>query len=125
MSQAQLYSLMFAVMGGNLLAEHQQLDFTRTSNAQHVATVLKGFAGLSPGAPMLEIDVDNAAPSAGLEFDAGPYIASLTPIAVQAIGPGGKALKGDAFITEDHGTHGVNQQMRYRFRCILAFRPFT
>ncbi len=124
MANTQLYSIMLVCLNGTLSAEEQQVDFTRTANAQQIATVLKGFAGLSPGAPMIEIDVENAAPSVGFEFDAGAYIQSLTPVAVQLIGPGGKVIKGDAFITEDHGTHGVNQAMRYRFRMIMALKLF-
>ncbi len=124
MANLGLYSIMVAVVNGTLVAEEQQIDFTRTANAQQIATVIKGFAGLSPGAPMLEVDIENAAPQGGFEFDAGPYILSLTPVQVQVIGPGGKVMKGDAFITEDHGTHGVNQAMRYRFRMIMPLTLF-
>lgn len=125
MANAQLYSVLLAVVGGNLLAEEQEIDFNRTANAQQVDTVLKGFAGLSPGSPMLEVDINNAAPQGGFEFDAGPYIGSLTPIPIQVTGPGGKVLKGDAFIIHDNGRHGVNQQMRYNFRCIMGFKNWT
>lgn len=112
-------------MNGQLLAEEQELDFSRTAGAQAVDTVAKGFAGMSPGTPMLELDIHGAMPQGGFEFDAGPYIVSLTPVPVQIIGPGGKAMKGDAFITQDNGRHGVNQQARYSFRCVMAFQNFT
>ena len=84
----------------------------------------KGFAGMSPGSPMLEVDIINALPQGGFEFDAGPYIASLQTIPVQVIGPGGKTMKGDAFIIQDQGRHGVNQQARYSFRCIMGIQQF-
>jgi len=119
-----LYSILIGVVGGTMLAEEQEIDFNRTANAQQVHTVLKGFAGLSPGSPMLEVDVNNAAPQGGFEFDAGPYIVSLTPVAVQVIGPGGKAMKGDGFIIQDSGRHGVDQQMRYNFRMLLPLKLF-
>lgn len=124
MANSQLYSILLAVVGGTLLAEEQEIDWSRTANAQQVATVLKGFAGLSPGASMTEVDINSAMPQGGFEFDAGPYIDSLTPIPVQVIGPGGKAMKGDAFIIQDSGRHGVNQQARYSFRCILSLKQF-
>jgi hypothetical protein len=120
----QLYSILLSVVGGNLLAEEQEIDFSRTANAQQVDTVLKGFAGMSPGSPMLEVDIHGAMPQGGFEFDAGPYIISLTPVAVQVIGPGGKAMKGDAFIVSDQGRHGVNQQARYSFRCLMPMQLF-
>lgn len=73
---------------------------------------------------MLMVDIQNAMPQGGFEFDAGPYILSLTPIPVQIIGPGGKTMKGDAFIIEDNGKHGVNQQARYSFQCVMSMQLF-
>jgi hypothetical protein len=124
MANAQLYTILLSVVGGNLLAEEQEIDWSRTSNAQTVDTVAKGFAGVSPGAPMLEVDIINAMPQGGFEFDAGPYILSLVPVPVQVIGPGGKVMRGDAFIMSDTGRHGVNQQARYSFRCIMSMQLF-
>lgn len=124
MANLGLYSILLGVVGGNLLAEEQEIDFTRTANAQQVDTVVKGFAGLSPGSPMLEVDITNAMPQGGFEFDAGPYIASLTAVPVQVVGPGGKTMKGDAFIIQDQGRHGVNQQARYSFRCLMPLQLF-
>jgi hypothetical protein len=124
LSNLQLYSILVGVVGGTVLAEEQEIDFKRTANAQVVDTVMKGFAGLSPGSPMLEVDINNAAPQGGFELDAGPFIISLGLVAVQVIGPGGKVMKGDAFIIEDNGRHGVNQQMRYSFRMIMPMYLF-
>lgn len=116
MSNLQLYTILLSVVNGVLLAEEQEIDFSRTANSQAVDTVAKGYAGESPGSPMLEVDIHGAMPSGGFEFDAGPYIQSLTTVAIQVIGPGGKVMKGDAFIISDNGRHGVNQQARYSFR---------
>ena len=63
---------MVGVIGGVLLAEEQEIDFSRTANAQQVDTVIKGFAGLSPGSPMLEVDVNNAAPQGGSRTERSP-----------------------------------------------------
>lgn len=124
MANSALYSILVGVVGGTLLAQEQEIDFSRTANAQQVDTVLLGFAGMSPGSPMLEVDVNNAAPQGGFEFDAGPYILSLQTVSVQVIGPGGKVMKGDAFIIADNGRHGVNQQMKYNFRMIMPLKLF-
>ena len=124
MANLQLYSILVGVVGGTLLAEEQEIDFTRTSGSQPVDTVINGYSGESPGSPMLEIDINNAAPQTGFEFDAGPYILSLTPVPVQVIGPGGKVMKGDGFIIQDNGRHGVNQQMRYNFRMRMPLKLF-
>jgi hypothetical protein len=124
MSNSQLYTILLSVVGGTLLAEEQEVDWSRTANAVQVDTVAKGFAGMSPGSPMLEVDIRNAMPQGGFEFDAGPYILSLQTVPVQVIGPGGKAMKGDAFIIQDQGRHGVNQQASYNFRCIMSLQLF-
>jgi hypothetical protein len=119
-----LYSILVAVVNGTLLAQEQEVDFTRTSNSIAIDTVILGYAGESPGSPMLEVDIQNALPQGGFEFDAGPYIASLTPVAIQVIGPGGKVMKGDAFIISDQGRHGVNQAARYSFRMRAPLKLF-
>ncbi len=115
---------MFAVVNGSLFVEEIEIDVTRTTNSQPVATVAKGYAGESPGAGMTEIDVQNAIPSGGFEFDAGPNMASLIPVDVQVLGPGGTALKGKAFIISDSIRHGVNQEARYSFRCRMPLSLF-
>ena len=121
----QLYSLLFITTDGTLLAEEQQIDIKRTSNSQRVMTVAKGFAGLSPGAPLVEISVTNAMPSAGFEFDMGKKILGLIPVDVQVLGPGGTALKGKAFVESDTIRHGVNQAASYSFECVMPGALFT
>lgn len=124
MANQQIYTLLFVAVNSTLLAEEQQVDLTRTSNAQRVMTVAKGFAGLSPGAALLEVDVKNAIPSGGFEFDAGPNIAGLIPIDVQVIGPGGTSLKHKAFVERDSIRHGVNQEASYDFHCVMPLTLF-
>jgi len=120
----QLYSLIFAVTGGTLLVEEQEVDMSRTTNSQQIDTVAKGYAGESPGAPMTELDIQNAIPQGGFEFDAGPYMASLTPVPVQVLGPGGQSARGNAFIISDALRHGVNAAARYSFRARMPLALF-
>lgn len=125
-SSQQLYSVLFFVGNGTLFAEEQKLDFRRTAGAQRVLTVLKGLAGLSPGAGLFEFDVTNAIPSAGLEFDMGRYIAGMIPINVQVLlGSSGKSAKGKAFIEHDSGSHGVDQVSQYMFSGVMGLALFT
>lgn len=124
-SSAQLYSLLYVVTNGTLLAEEQSVDMSRTSNAQTVLTVAKGFAGVSPGAAMIEVDVTNAIPSGGFEFDMGAKIAGLIPIDVQVLGPGGKSTNGKMFVVSDTIRHGVNQEAKYTFKALGALALFT
>lgn len=123
-SNLQKYTLIFAVIGGNLLVEEIQATVDRTTNSQPVNTVAKGYSGESPGAAMTEISIENAIPSGGFEFDAGPYLASLTPVDVQVLGPGGTSVKGQCFIISDSVRHGVNQEARYSFRVRMPLALF-
>ena len=119
----QLYTLLFGAINGTLLAEEQQIDVARTANAAIVNTVPKGFAGVSPGAAMTEVDVKNAVPQGGFEIDFGPNIAGLIPVSVQVIGPG-KTLKSTAFVLSDSIRHGVNQEATYEFKAIMPMALF-
>lgn len=124
-SNVQLYALLFVVPNGTLLAEEQSIDVSRTSNSQAVATVAKGYAGESPGAAMIEVDVQSAIPSGGFEFDMGSKIAGLIPIDVQVLGPGGKSTNGKMFVVSDSIRHGVNQEAKYSFKARGALALFT
>jgi hypothetical protein len=116
--------VLLVAMGGTLLAEEQEVDIERTANAQQVDTVAKGFAGVSPGSPMLMMDVKNAMPQGGFEFDAGNAILGLLLVPVQVSGPGGKTVRGDAFILKDSIRHGVNAQATYSFSAIMPLQLF-
>jgi hypothetical protein len=120
----QLYTLLFGAVNGTLLAEEQQIDVTRSANAQIVNTVAKGFAGVSPGAAMTEVDVKNAIPAGGFEIDFGQNIAGLIPVDVQVRGPGGKTLSGKAFVLNDSIRHGVNQEASYDFKAVMPLSLF-
>lgn len=122
---AQIYTLLFFVADGTLLAEETQIDLRRTAGAQRVMTVAKGFAGLSPGSALLEFDVTNAIPSGGFEFDMGQKIAGLITVDVQVLGPGGTSTKGKAFIEHDTIRHGVNQEATYMFSGVMPLNLFT
>ena len=112
-------------MNGALLLEELKFSMSRTTNSQAVTTVAKGYAGESPGGPMAEIDVDNAIPAAGMEFDAGPFMASLTPIEVACIGPGGKRCKVKGFPIGDTIEHATNQPGAYRFKMRAPMSQFA
>lgn len=51
------------------LAEATSLSITNTSNANPVTTMKGGLRGRSRGAPMANIQVDNAIPKAGMEVE--------------------------------------------------------
>lgn len=121
----QLYAMLFFGAEGTLLAEEHQITQVRHSNATRVNTTAKGFAGMSPGSPIIEIDVGNAVPQAGFEFDMGQKIAGLIPVAFQVLGPGGKSVRGQGFVYEDTLTHGVSKEAEYSFRLVAPLALFS
>ena len=120
----QQYTLLFVSAAGPILTQEQDITIRRMSNGQPVSTVVLGYAGDSPGAAMCEIDVTNAIPSLGFEFDPSVPIQSLTPIPLYVYGPGGKILKTTAIIFEDTTSHGVNKQAQISFKARAAFQPW-
>lgn len=97
----------------------------RSAGASRVNTTAKGFAGMSPGAPVIEIDVTNAIPQGGFEFDMGKKIAGLIPVAFQVLGPGGQSTRGQGFVYEDTISHGVSKEAEYSFRLVAPLSLFT
>lgn len=119
----QLYTLMYVTVNGRLLTEEAQADFSRSSNSQAVTTVAKGYAGESPGAAMSEVDVTNAVPAAGFEFDAGDSIEGLIPVEIGILA-GGKQAVIPGFIISDSIKHSVNSESNYNFKLRGSFARF-
>lgn len=124
MGNSQLYSLAYVTVENALLTEEASCTVRRSANAQMVNTVAKGFAGVSPGAPMVQIDVKNAVPAADFELNAGQFIETLQAVEVGVIGPGGKQLKAKGFILEDTFQHSVNSEATYDFTFHGSFSDY-
>jgi hypothetical protein len=114
MSNQQIYSLAFVYINGKLLTEEASVDVKRTSGSNDVLTVAKGWAGVSPGAGMLEVNVSSVVPADDFEYDAGDDIESLAFIEI-GLFYGGKLLVSKGTIPEDTFKHGVNQAASYDF----------
>lgn len=111
------------VAGIGILAEEVSCRLKRSTNSQAVATVAKGYAGESPGAAMIEIEVDNAVPSADFELNPGRFMTNLSTAEVTfAFSTGGPHLTVKGFIVEDSFSHSVNNASSLSF----TFRgPYT
>ncbi len=123
MSNPQLYTLAYVTADSKLLTEEGSVTVHRSANAQQVATVAKGFAGLSPGAPTIQIQVKNAVPAADFELNAGSFIQSLKTVEIGVI-VAGKQLVAKGFIIEDSFQHSVNSESAYDFTFIGGFQDY-
>lgn len=123
MSNPQLYSLAYATADGKLLTEEASITVTRATNSQAVNTVAKGYAGESPGAPTIEIQVTNAVPAADFELNAGPFMKALQTVEMGVI-VAGKQLKAVGFIIQDSFKHSVNSESQYDFTFRGSFQDY-
>jgi hypothetical protein len=125
MANVQQYALLYATVNGALLTEEASINVTRQTRSQEVNTTAKGYAGESPGAVLMEIDVTSAVPATGIEFDAFSAMVSLTPVNLGILGPGGKVLKVKGFIISDSIQHSVNSESKYDFKFRGTMTAFT
>lgn len=122
--EAQLYTLLYCTIRDRLMTEEGSMTVRRSTNSIAVSTTAKGYAGESPGAAMVEIDVENAVPAAGFEYDAGDDMEALEFVEIGCIGPGGKVLKARGAIIEDTLQGGVNAESKYSFKFRGAFQKY-
>lgn len=123
MSDPQLYSLIYLLADSALLSEEASVSFTRDAGNQVAKTVAKGWAGITPGVGSVQLDVTNMIPANGQEFDAGPYMASGTPIEMGLLCAGKQAtFKG--YIMGDSFKHSVGSEAAYDFKVEGAMTQF-
>ena len=119
-----IYTLAAVYIGSTLLMQEQQVSVTRDTKSNPVSTVQGGYQGESPGAPMMELAVDNAVPAADFEFDPGLLMQPLTP-ATFVLRAAGRSLTTQGFIYSDTFTHGTNQEAKISFRARASFAPWV
>lgn len=123
MSNPQLYTLAYVTVEGALLTEEGSVTVNRATNSQAVNTVAKGYAGESPGAPTVEIQVTNAVPAADFEMNAGAFMQALQAVEIGVV-CAGKQLKAVGFIISDSFKHSVNSESAYDFTFRGGFQDY-
>lgn len=124
MSNLQKYTKATVYWNGTLLSEESSVTVKRVSGAQPVKTTAKGFAGMSPGAPMLSISIDSAVPSSDFELNPGPIIENLEDGEITVFAAG-RTLTSKGFITDDNFTHAVESQSKLSFEFTGQFADWT
>lgn len=114
MSGLTLYSLAYVLVDGAILTEHASVSVNRATNSQVVNTVAKGYAGESPGAASVEIQVSSAVPSADFEMNPGKYMKALKEVEIGVL-VAGKQLTARGFIISDSFKHSVNNESTLEF----------
>jgi hypothetical protein len=105
----KIYTNATVYLRGKCLAEAATVKVDRKTNAQMVSTLGWGFAGVTPGAAVMEISIESKVPSADFELDAGQFfVDALVPVDL-TIFAAGRTLSTSAIIHEDNFSAGVNQ----------------
>jgi len=93
---------------GQRLLEAADVSVERQSNSQEQKTLQKGWAGESPGAPIMMIKITNAVKADGFEYDAGPDIAGLVAVPF-TIWAANSFLTSEGIIQSDAFTKAVDK----------------
>lgn len=123
----QLYSLAQVYINGSLLAEEASVTIDRDTKALPVMTVAKGFSGMSPGAPMMSIQVENGVPAAGFELNPGQFmsISGGLQVVEVSIFAAGQLLTTKGFVVSDNFQHAVNQEAKLKFSITAQFADWS
>lgn len=111
-----LYDQVYVFVDGALLSEALTVATGLESDDQDVATMVKGFAGLTPGPQRRTVKVENAVPSAGFEypFEKKYKDRSVVQIKLQS-GSTGKSMVSDGFFTGVNVDAGVGKSTSVSF----------
>lgn len=124
MANQQDYAIAYITVNGALLGQEGSFTMSRTSNAQVIKTVAGGYTGDSPGAPMCEVSIKNFVPQAGIEFDAGTYIQTLTRVKVGIL-MSGKIAESQGIFYEDDTAHGTDSPASYDLKFRGSYPVFV
>jgi hypothetical protein len=121
MANLQHYTLAHIYLNSQLLTEEAEVRLTRNSNAQRVNTVYKGFAGVSSGPAITELECTNAVPAAGFEYpDLGKNILGNDIIEATLLAAGTTyTFKG--FLMTDNFSHSTGAESKLSFTAIGQF----
>lgn len=109
------YALAYVEIDGVLQLEEADVTINRDPKLLPQYTVAKRFAGVSPGAGEMMVDVSSAVPVGGFETDPGKYFVDGPKKVQIRIVVGQISLTTDGFITKDNFRHGVNKEATINF----------
>lgn len=124
MANLQQYTQGIPYVDGAALTEATSVRVRRATNSQPVNTIAKGYAGESPGAGMIEIDVENAVPSLAFELNPGKFMKNLATCEFTLFA-GNATLTVKGFIVEDSFQAGVNAASGLSFTFRAPFEDWT
>ena len=112
--QSRQYANIIVAREGTQITEETSIRVSRDFANKPVKTVARGFAGTVKGGPMMRVQIRNAVPAAGVEYDPGPDGASATPRTWTFI-RGGQHLTAAMVVETDDTEHSVDNETVLNF----------
>lgn len=114
MSALQIYERGSVFFANQLLVECVSFTVKADPKLNPISTMQKGFAGVSPGAEMTEVEVTEALPRAGFDYDALRAIQGVEVVDFVCF-LGAKKLASKGFISGLDLTSGVDKGAEVKF----------
>lgn len=118
-----LYANAYLGINGTIVVQETTLSVAKKAGMNPVFTTALGFAGMSQGAPIMEVSFESAVPSADFEFNPDRYMLLGEEVDVSIL-MAGRQTNTKGFITEATYTHGVNQEAKLSMSIICRFERF-
>jgi hypothetical protein len=117
----QLYDQVYIYINGKLLAENTSVSTSLESDQQEVKTLVRGFAGISPGPVHRVIDLENVVPVKGMEFAIEKAFLESAELDVRLqLGGSGAKYEGKGFVRSGikvSGGVGKTTDLAYSLIC--------
>ena len=117
MSSLQTYERGALFLGGALLVESQSISVDVDPKLNEINTMQKGFAGVSPGSEMTKVDISEALPRAGVDYDALSAIQGVEIVEL-VLFAASKKWKVKGYINSLKMSLGVDKAAEYSFTFI-------
>lgn len=119
-----LYTNAVVYLDGAILAEAQSIKVDRETGSQETNTIVKGWAGVTPGASKTKVSVENAVPSADFEVDPGRFMKTNKEVEL-TIFCAGRTLTSKGVILSDSFNYSVGQDAKLSFEFVGPYAEWT
>lgn len=117
------YSKAFVFVNGSLLTQETSVTVNLKSNSTPQYTLALGFAGLSQGAGVAEVSIENAIPSADFEFNPDWRLRRGEAVEIGIVMAGQQlSLKG--FVESATFSHAVNDASKLSIQIVCRLNDF-
>lgn len=118
-----LHTVIYTLVDGQLLTRATSCTVEHASNSPAVKTVVLGFAGVTPGAPMANVTIECALPADDMELNPTPKLRLNTVVELGVIISGRQSIA-SGFLTKVNYKHGVDENAVQSIEGIFRMSDF-